>query len=923
MQNGARLYPPITETRSSRLEVGGGHELRIEECGTPSGIPVVFLHGGPGGGLNLAQARTFDPEAYRIVLFDQRGAGLSTPHASTTDNTTAHLVADIEAIRRHLGIERWLVAGGSWGSCLALAYGEAHPERCLGFRLHGIFLAEPGEIDWWFQGSRTLFPDRWQAFADHVPEDERDRLLEAYHGLLSDPDPDVCEAAAIRLRTFSASTQTFLPEPAHIAKLTEPKAALSVARLFAHYCTQGAFLEPGQLLANIDRVRHLPCEIVQGRYDIVTPVATAWKLHEAWPEARFTLVDEANHAATLKAPALGNALRDAADRLRDAIAEGLGRPLSPPLDAYLRLPAAKSPAVSPDGEVVAYLSDVTGFHQVWMRPLGGGEAQRVVWTDEPVGALSFSPKNRDLVFTMDTGGDERHQLWLLPEAGDAPVALTNAPGVVHAWGAWAPDGKRIAYTCNARDARHMDVVVLDIATREARVVHQDEGYREAIAFMDGGKALLVRDSRRSMSDQDLHRLDLGTGAYTPILPQDGMARYPSLKARKGTGEFYLISDQGGDFLRLGLLSPESGEITWITPERAHDIDAFAPSPDGRHFAYVRNVEGWSRIAIRDVESGAETEVDGLPPGVTASLSWTPDGSALVFPREGSGMPSGISRYDVATNRATAVTQENDRIRARFGFVEPEVERVASFDGLDVPFLVYRPHTPPPASGYPALVVVHGGPEGQWTPSFRADLQYLLAQGILVVAPNVRGSTGYGRRYMSLDDREHRMDSVADLEAIRLWLRGQADVDDDRVGIYGRSYGGFMVLAALTEQPASWRVGVEFYGIANFLTLLQTTGPWREVLRAAEYGDRVADKAMLERFSPIHKADAIRAPLLIVHGMDDPRVPPGESEMIYSRLRGRGHPTEYLRIPHEGHGFARLENRLVVFEAVARFLRRYL
>lgn len=923
MQDVDRLYPPITETTSSRLKVDERHELRIEVCGNPAGIPVVFLHGGPGGGLNLSQARTFDPDAYRIVLFDQRGAGQSTPHASTADNTTAHLVADIEAIRAHLGIERWLVAGGSWGSCLALAYGEAHPDRCLGFRLHGIFLATPGEIDWWFQGSRALFPDHWEAFAGFVPEDERDRLLDAYHRRLNDPDPLVCETAAIRLRTFSASTQTFLPEPAHVARLNEPKAALSVARLFAHYCTNGAFLEPGQILADLDRIRHLPCEIVQGRYDIVTPVATAWTLHKAWPEARFTIVEQANHVATAKAPALGNALRDAADRLRDAIAASTGMTLSPPLDAYLTLPTAKSPAVSPDGERLAYLSDRSGFHQIWLRRLKGGTAKRAVWTDEPIGALSFSPKGGDLVFTSDRGGDERHQLWLLPTEGGEPVALTDAPGVVHLWGAWAPDGQRIAYSCNARDARHMDIMVMDVGTRAARCVYDGEGYREAVAFMDEGEALLVRDSRRSTTDQGLYRLDLRTGSYRAILPHEGKARYPVIKARKGTGGFYLITDQGSDFLRLGRLTPDEGAITWITPEQPYDIDAFAASPDGARIAYVRNVEGWSRIVLRDLSDGAEIELEGLPPGVATSLAWSPDGGTLVFALEGSSTPSDVWAYDVAAERVTNLTQESDADPARFAFVEPEVERTESFDGTTVPFLVYRPDTPPPPDGYPVLVVVHGGPEAQWTPIFRPDLQHILAQGVMVIAPNVRGSTGYGRAYMSMDDREQRMDSVADLKAIRLWLRDRAEVDDTRVGLFGRSYGGFMVLAALTEQPELWRVGVEFYGIANFLTLLQTTGPWRETLRAAEYGDRFADRAMLERFSPIHNADRIRVPLLIAHGLDDPRVPPGESEMIYSRLRGRGHPVDYLRIPHEGHGFARIENRQVVFGALARFLHRHL
>jgi proline iminopeptidase len=313
------LYPLIEPYRSFRLPVGEGHELQVEESGNPGGLPVVFLHGGPGAGTKPTQRQTFDPAAFRIVTFDQRGAGRSTPHAVLDGNTTQDLVADIECLRVHLGIARWLVAGGSWGSCLALCYGEAHPERCLGFRLHGIFMGSAAEIDWWFNGSRMIFPDKWEAFANFVPEPERDDLLGAYARRLVSDDPAECFAAAVSLRTYSAATQTFLPDPEHVASLNEPMAALAVARLFTHYCVNRFFLEPGQILRDLPRIRHLPAEIVQGRYDTVTPMATAWALKRAWPEAQLTIVDAANHVATSAAPALSHALRAATDRLRQTV----------------------------------------------------------------------------------------------------------------------------------------------------------------------------------------------------------------------------------------------------------------------------------------------------------------------------------------------------------------------------------------------------------------------------------------------------------------------------------------------------------------------------------------------------------------------------------------------------------------------------
>lgn len=301
-----------------RLLVGEGHELHIERHGTRGAIPTVILHGGPGGGLSHAALDGFDLDRHDIVLFDQRGAGLSTPFAEVRGNTTKDLIADLEAIRAQFDFDVWMVAGGSWGSCLGLAYAQAHPDRVSALRLHGIFLARPSEIRWWFHGVAHVFPDHWSEFARHVPEDERDDLLRAYHTRLMSPDHDVALSAAWHLRNFSARTQTFGPDAAHVARLLEsPGRYLPVARLFTHYCMNHAFMPEGALLAGIDRIRHIPAEILQGRYDMVTPMTSAWDLHQAWPEARFEIVTFANHTAS---PDMLVAQRAASDRLAERIA---------------------------------------------------------------------------------------------------------------------------------------------------------------------------------------------------------------------------------------------------------------------------------------------------------------------------------------------------------------------------------------------------------------------------------------------------------------------------------------------------------------------------------------------------------------------------------------------------------------------------
>lgn len=293
----ALLHPPCEPRACGRLRVDDLHELYWEECGNPDGIPVVFLHGGPGAGCSPDHRRFFDASAYRIVLLDQRGAGRSTPLGEFRRNTTQLLVEDLERLRDLLGIERWLVFGGSWGSTLALAYGQAHPERCLGFILRGIYLGSKAENDWWIDGQGRFFPEVHRRFAAAIPEAERGDLLAAYARRLFDDDPAVHLPAAQSWSRYEGACLHLFPDPAVEDAFGEPAMALGIGRLECHYFVHDCFLEPGQLLAGVARIRHLPAVIVQGRYDVVCPAGTAWRLHEAWPEAVLKLVPDAGHSA--------------------------------------------------------------------------------------------------------------------------------------------------------------------------------------------------------------------------------------------------------------------------------------------------------------------------------------------------------------------------------------------------------------------------------------------------------------------------------------------------------------------------------------------------------------------------------------------------------------------------------------------------
>lgn len=291
------LYPHIEPYDSGMLALDGLHTMYWEQSGNPRGVPVVFLHGGPGAGSAPNHRRFFDPRHYRIVVYDQRGAGRSLPLGELRDNTTPQLVADLETLRAHLGIPRWLVFGGSWGSTLALAYGESHPEACLGFVLRGIFLCRKSEIEWFLYGLRNIFPEAWREFAGHVREDEQNDLLSAYYRRLTDPDPAVHMAAARAWSTYEGRCSTLLPNADTVAYFASDGVALGLARMEAHYFHHDIFLPENALLDRVGRLRGLPAVIVQGRYDAVCPAVSADDLHRAWPEAEYHVVPDAGHSA--------------------------------------------------------------------------------------------------------------------------------------------------------------------------------------------------------------------------------------------------------------------------------------------------------------------------------------------------------------------------------------------------------------------------------------------------------------------------------------------------------------------------------------------------------------------------------------------------------------------------------------------------
>ena len=590
-------------------------------------------------------------------------------------------------------------------------------------------------------------------------------------------------------------------------------------------------------------------------------------------------------------------------------------------DRYLNIRSAHTPAWLNGGQRVAFLTDITGTPQVWSLDAAGGWPDQLTFFKEKVWTLSAAPGGKRLVCTRDIGGNERYQLFLVSGDGAEVRRISQDLDAIHHFGAWDPAGKRIAYTSNERDGLHFDVYVQEVDDLVTEMVFQADGNYRVLAWSpDGSKLVLVNEIGSAHSV--LYLLDLDTHEALQLTPLDQPAVNLQVKWT-GENQLYLRSNQGREYLSVARMDIASGEITYPFDDKPYDVEGLAVAPDGNMLAYIANVDGYSQLTVCNLGDGARWQVSGLPMGVLSDPAFSPDGAQLAVSAQAPGENSNIWVVDLDEKPATTrkLTQSSLAGISPESFVSPELIHFDTFDGRSIPGFFYRPQKG--ASPMPCILYVHGGPASQILPDFDPRFQFFLAQGYAILATNVRGSSGYGKTYMALDDIELRMDSVADLKFAVEWLRNSREVDPGRIAIYGRSYGGFMVLAAITRYPDLWAAAVDVVGIANWVSFLENTGPWRRAHREKEYGSLTADRAFLETISPIHRVDQIQCPLMVVHGANDPRVPVTEAEQIVSSLRARNHPVEYLRYEDEGHKIAKLPNRIDSFTKMADFLARYL
>ncbi|TMC45970.1 MAG: S9 family peptidase [Chloroflexi bacterium] len=591
--------------------------------------------------------------------------------------------------------------------------------------------------------------------------------------------------------------------------------------------------------------------------------------------------------------------------------------MPPSLIRILDARGASRLALSPDAGTVYYVTDLTGTVQLWSVAVAGGVPRRLSYEADRVGAYSLSPDGTKIAYGADEGGDERWAVWVMNADGTGARRLSTDRDRIHHVVGWTADGRGVLVFANIRDERFFDLHELseEGGTPKPRFRHDGTGFG-ATALRDG-RVVVTTD--RARSDQNHVTLVEPDGATKRLTPDAPIAMHHS--ARDFENGILVLSDRDRDLPAIAWLGLDGSFRYVVAPDRVVDeLEVI-----GAQVAYALNVDGRSEVRLRS--DGKDAAVAGLPPG---GLATDLIGNSLAVARDGT-VAVAWARFDAPSAVYVAAPGRPARLvvapqmagLSPDGLPEEELVSWRSFDGRTIPGFLLRPRGAPKGPR-PTVVQVHGGPEGQARPLWNPLTVALVGAGFNVLQPNVRGSSGYGRAYMSLDDVRLRMDSVRDLDAAAAWLAGSGVAPADRIGVIGGSYGGFMTLAAITFcAERKWAAAVDIVGIASFTTFFARTAPWRRPLRAAEYGDPDKDRDFLESISPLNFIDRIQAPLMVIHGANDPRVPVQEAEQIVSTLRARGREVDYLRYEDEGHGLAKAKNRADAWPKVVRFFEKYM
>ncbi len=572
-----------------------------------------------------------------------------------------------------------------------------------------------------------------------------------------------------------------------------------------------------------------------------------------------------------------------------------------------------------DDTMMSFLNNDTGVSQLYIYSFGASTKKQLTSYDDAISFGEFSPTENKLIFGMAQGGNENTQLYLFDLITHAVSPITANKEVQYKFSGWSYDGTSIMYAHNERNGTDFDVVVMNVETREVRTIFDQGGFCNPAGFSPNGRYAVIIKSYASYN-RDLYLVDISEGITTLLTPHDGNAKYSMPHWLPDSSGFFVRTDENQDIVGVAFHDIKTSERTYRLNSK-WECEELSLSYDGKKIALVMNEDGYGTIEIRNATDFQTLPHLEFPKGIIHGAQWSHDGKKLMFEFNNAKHNNDIYSWSMETNEITRITHSLCALNPD-DLIEPELIHFSSFDGLEIPAFLYLPVATDDKK-IPVIVNIHGGPEGQDRPSFNSLTQFFLHRGYAVVRPNVRGSSGYGEKYMALDDREKRMDSVKDLEYLHKYLSSRPEVDDKKIALMGASYGGYMVLAGLAFQPDLWAAGIDIVGISHLGNFLRNTSSYRRAMREAEYGYLATDETFLEAFSPLNSVNKIKAPLIVIHGANDPRVPLSEAEQIVASLKARDIDVQFLVYEDEGHGLAKLKNRLDAYPKVAEFLDEHL
>jgi len=594
----------------------------------------------------------------------------------------------------------------------------------------------------------------------------------------------------------------------------------------------------------------------------------------------------------------------------------------PNVAAYMKIGSARAPSFSPDRKEIVYVSDASGLPQLWIVPAAGGAPRQLTALQDPVGFAEWSPAGTWIAYSVAPGGGMNQQVWLVRPDGTGAKRLTDGGTETNWLGSFRADGKVLALASNRKYRAHMDAWICNVETGALTMGPESQGsggYEDL--SKDGKTALLRRTPQRG--DSDLFLVDLATKKETRLTPHEGPASFSGLFAPDGKS-VYLSTNAGREMIAFGRIDISKGAPGPVEVLAARDdaeLADFVINDAGTTAALVWNVAGRNELAFYDLKNGRLAPGPALPAERVSGLTFSKDGTRLAMALNGSKHPSDVFVLDLGSRTFTRVTSSRHDGVDLTALVAPALVKVDAYDGKPFWGWLYVP------KGFvkpgPVVLSFHGGPEGQEVPAFNPTYQALLAQGIAVFAPNVRGSSGFGRTYVNADNQEKRLNVLRDVKSCVDWVVGSKLADPKRVGIMGGSYGGWVTMAALTAFPDAFAAGADLFGIVNFFSFFAETEPWMAQISKTEYGDPDSQKELLKNLSPLFKLGWIKAPVLVLHGKNDTNVPVVEATQVVESLKKRNVPVEFILFPDEGHGFRKLPNRIRATEAITAWFAKYL